>query len=106
MKKIFRRTILKNIIVLLIGLFSFKYIKIIQAMEKDSNICINEIRVDGGMINNNNFLQSLSNVTQVKIIKPKNIETTSLGKSCVTKFFNFISFTVLIIPVFHPFLGS
>tara|TARA_B100000686_G_C16610089_1_gene873333 strand:- start:3 stop:1103 length:1101 start_codon:yes stop_codon:yes gene_type:complete len=34
MKKIFRRTILKNIIVLLIGLFSFKYIKIIQAMEK------------------------------------------------------------------------
>ena len=34
MKKIFRRTILKNIIVLLIGLFSFKYIKIVQAMEK------------------------------------------------------------------------
>ena len=31
------------------------------------------------MINNNNFLQSLSNVTQIKIIKPKNIETTSLG---------------------------
>ena len=31
------------------------------------------------MINNNNFLQSLSNVTQVKIIKPENIETTSLG---------------------------
>ena len=31
------------------------------------------------MINNNNFLQSLSNITQVKIIKPENIETTSLG---------------------------
>ena len=31
------------------------------------------------MINNNNFLQSLSDVTQVKIIKPENIETTSLG---------------------------
>ena len=31
------------------------------------------------MINNNSFLQSLSNITQVKIIKPKNIETTSLG---------------------------
>jgi len=30
-------------------------------------------------INNNNFIQSLSNVTQVNIIKPKNIETTSLG---------------------------
>ena len=48
-------------------------------MEKDSKIKISEIKVDGGMINNNNFLQSLSNVTQIKIIKPKNIETTSLG---------------------------
>ena len=40
---------------------------------------IKEIRVDGGMINNSNFIQSLSNVTQRNIIKPKNIETTSLG---------------------------
>ena len=48
-------------------------------MERDAKIKITEIRVDGGMINNNNFLQSLSDVTQVKIIKPENIETTSLG---------------------------
>ena len=48
-------------------------------MQKDAKIKIKEIRVDGGMINNNNFIQSLSNVTQTKIIKPKNIETTSLG---------------------------
>ena len=34
MKKIYRRIILKNIFFLLIGLFSFKYIKIVQAMEK------------------------------------------------------------------------
>ena len=31
------------------------------------------------MVKNNNFLQSLSNITQIKIIRPKNIETTSLG---------------------------
>ena len=31
------------------------------------------------MASNKNFLQSLSNITQIKIIKPKNIETTSLG---------------------------
>ncbi len=42
-------------------------------------IKIKEIRVDGGMIKNNNFIQSLSNVTQTNIIKPENIETTSLG---------------------------
>jgi len=48
-------------------------------MQKDAKIKIKEIRVDGGMINNSNFIQSLSNVTQRNIIKPKNIETTSLG---------------------------
>ena len=48
-------------------------------MERDSNIKISEIKVDGGMINNNSFLQSLSNITQIKIIRPKNTETTSLG---------------------------
>ena len=58
---------------------AFQTLDLIESMEKDSKISISEIRVDGGMINNNSFLQSLSNITQVKIIKPKNIETTSLG---------------------------
>ena len=57
----------------------FQTLDLIESMEKDAKIKIIEIRVDGGMINNNNFLQSLSNITQVKIIKPENIETTSLG---------------------------
>ena len=30
-------------------------------------------------VKNNNFIQSLSNVTQINIIRPQNIETTSLG---------------------------
>ena len=53
-------------------------------MEKDSKIKISEVKVDGGMINNKNFLQSLSNITQIKILKPKNIETTSLGAAYLT----------------------
>ena len=48
-------------------------------MEKDSKIKIKEMKVDGGMENNNNFIQSLSDVTKIKIIKPSNSETTSLG---------------------------
>lgn len=47
--------------------------------KKDSASNIKEMRVDGGMVTNNNFIQSLSNTLQKKIIKPKNIETTSLG---------------------------
>ena len=37
------------------------------------------MRVDGGMITNDNFIQSISNILQTKIIKPQNIETTALG---------------------------
>ena len=48
-------------------------------MEKDSKTKISEIRVDGGMVKNNSFLQSLANISQINIIRPNNIETTSLG---------------------------
>ena len=58
--------------------------ELIECMEKDSKIKISEIKVDGGMINNKNFLQSLSDITQIKILKPKNIETTSLGAAYLT----------------------
>ena len=37
------------------------------------------MRVDGGMINNSTFVQSLSNILQIKIICPKDNETTALG---------------------------
>ena len=74
-----RNTSKEDIIKATIDSLSFQTLDLIKAMQKDSKIKIREIRVDGGMINNNNFLQSLSNVTQIKIIKPQNIETTSLG---------------------------
>ena len=74
-----RNTSKEDIIKATIDSLSFQTLDLIKAMQKDSKIKIREMRVDGGMINNNNFLQSLSNVTQIKIIKPQNIETTSLG---------------------------
>jgi len=74
-----RNTSQEDIIKATIDSLSFQTLDLIEAMHKDSKIDIKDIRVDGGMINNNNFLQSLANVTQVNIIKPKNIETTSLG---------------------------
>ncbi len=58
---------------------SYQTYELIECMEKDSNVKISEIKVDGGMIDNKSFLQSLSDITQIKIIRPKNIETTSLG---------------------------
>ena len=48
-------------------------------MEKDSNIKISEINVDGGMADNKKFIQNLSNILQIRIIKPKNVEASALG---------------------------
>ena len=74
-----RNTSQADIIRATLDSLSFQTLDLIESMEKDAKIKITEIRVDGGMINNNNFLQSLSDITQVRIIKPENIETTSLG---------------------------
>jgi len=74
-----RNTSIPEIVKATLDSLSFQTLDLIESMQKDAKIKIKEIRVDGGMINNNNFIQSLSNVTQANIIKPENIETTSLG---------------------------
>ncbi|PPR50370.1 MAG: Glycerol kinase [Alphaproteobacteria bacterium MarineAlpha5_Bin5] len=74
-----RNTSKEDIVKATIDSLSLQTLDLIKAMQKDAKISIKEIRVDGGMINNDNFLQSLSNITQINIIKPQNIETTSLG---------------------------
>jgi glycerol kinase len=48
-------------------------------MKKDSGKKMKEMRVDGGMVKNINFIQFLSNVLQINIIRPKNVETSALG---------------------------
>ena len=74
-----RNTSIPEIVKATLDSLSFQTLDLIESMQKDAKIKIKEIRVDGGMINNNNFIQSLSNITQINIIKPYNIETTSLG---------------------------
>ena len=74
-----RNTSKEDIIKATLDSICYQTFELIECMERDSNIKISEIKVDGGMINNKSFLQGLSNITQIKIIKPKNIETTSLG---------------------------
>ncbi|MDC3089586.1 glycerol kinase GlpK [bacterium] len=74
-----RNTSKEDIIKATLDSLSFQTYELIESMEKDSRTKISEIRVDGGMVKNNNFLKSLANVSQINIIRPKNIETTSLG---------------------------
>ena len=74
-----RNTSKEDIIKGTLDSISYQTFELIDCMQKDSNIKISEIKVDGGMINNYSFLQSLSDITRIKIIQPKNLETTSLG---------------------------
>ena len=61
---------------------------IIKCMEKDSFIKIKEMRVDGGMVKNDSFIQFLSDILQISIIRPKNIETTALGSAYLAGLFS------------------
>ena len=74
-----RNTSIPEIVKATLDSLSYQTLDLIECMQKDINIKVKEMRVDGGMIENNNFIQSLSNNLQIKIIKPSNIETTSLG---------------------------
>ncbi len=53
--------------------------EILECMREDSQIDLSILRVDGGMAANNWFLQFLADQCQVKIQKPKDIETTAKG---------------------------
>ena len=52
---------------------------VVEAMEKDSGTKIRELRVDGGAVVNEFLMQFQADILGAKIIRPENIETTSLG---------------------------
>ncbi|ATZ16905.1 glycerol kinase [Williamsoniiplasma luminosum] len=52
---------------------------VISAMRKDMNNPISELKVDGGASNNKFLMQFQSDLSQVKVIKPLNVETTAMG---------------------------
>ena len=52
---------------------------LVIAMQKDSGVPIKQLKVDGGMVANEDFLQFLSNILILNCDKPKITETTALG---------------------------
>jgi len=52
---------------------------VLKAMEADAQIPILELRVDGGATVNNLLMQFQSDILDVKVVRPKIIETTALG---------------------------
>ena len=52
---------------------------VIRAMEKDSRIHLNALRVDGGASANNFLMQFQADLLNTKVVRPNCIETTALG---------------------------
>jgi glycerol kinase len=52
---------------------------VIEAMEADSGVSLKELRVDGGMVNNNFLMQFQADILGVPVERPVVAETTALG---------------------------
>lgn len=52
---------------------------VLSAMEADSGIDIQELRVDGGATVNDTLMQFQSDILQIPLVRPKILETTALG---------------------------
>ena len=52
---------------------------VIDAMEKDADIKLKELRVDGGACSNNLLMQFQADILNTMVIRPAVIETTALG---------------------------
>ncbi len=61
---------------------AYQTLDLINSMKNDG-INPSLMKVDGGMVKNNWFLQFLSNITKLDIIRPKVIETTALGAALI-----------------------
>ncbi len=67
----FARAVLESI--------TYQVTDLIEAMSKDSEILISEIRVDGGASVSNVMLQIQADMSGAKVNRPKLVETTALG---------------------------
>lgn len=58
---------------------AYQTLEVLLAMQKDSEINISELRVDGGVTVNNQLMQFQSDLLQANVVRPKITETTALG---------------------------
>lgn len=58
---------------------AFQTLEVLEAMEKDANIEISSLRVDGGMVVNKTLMQFQADMVEVPVVCPAMIETTALG---------------------------
>jgi glycerol kinase len=58
---------------------AFQTREVVEAMEKDSQISLSSLRVDGGMVGNELLMQFQSDILNREVVRPVIQETTALG---------------------------
>jgi glycerol kinase len=58
---------------------AFQTWEVLQAMEKDSGIALDTLRVDGGMTDNDLLMQFQADIVNRAVVRPRIKETTALG---------------------------
>ncbi len=56
---------------------------ILTAMEKDSGVKLESLKVDGGACQNNFLMQFQADIIGQKVIRPRCVETTAMGAACL-----------------------
>lgn len=62
---------------------AFQTREVVEAMEQDSGIRLEELRVDGGMVSNDLLMQFQADILDRPVVLPSTKETTSLGAAYV-----------------------
>jgi glycerol kinase len=58
---------------------AFQTREVVEAMEKDSQIALESLRVDGGMVGNELLMQFQADILNRQVVRPMIQETTALG---------------------------
>lgn len=58
---------------------AYQTLDVLQAMEKDANVSLNRLNVDGGAANNDFLMQFQADIANMSVVRPKVTETTALG---------------------------
>jgi len=65
---------------------AFQTKDILDAMQKDSGITLEELKVDGGAVANNYLMQFQSDILGVPVVRPQFTESTALGAALLAGF--------------------
>lgn len=57
--------------------------ELLEAMQRDAEIPLEEVRVDGGASANNLLMQIQADLLGVQVMRPANVETTAFGAACL-----------------------